>query len=319
MTSLFDLHCDTPTYLFDHGNSLRSSGGHISLEKAAVFTPYHQVAAIWQRANASNDELYRHFLEVVDAFRSECELNNCRIIRTAKELLAADEEQRAGFSPASFLLSIEDCRFLDSPQRLETAYDRGIRILTPLWAGSGPLGGAHDSKQGLTPLGQSLLRDAAQHGMILDVSHASIRSTFQIIEIASTCGAPVIASHSNCAAFYPHSRNLTHEGIRALIEAGGIIGASLCPYHLAEKGASVREAAENIALLSIAAGKNSVALGCDFDGTELPAGMTDLKSISALDNALAVLGWSQSEREALFYQNAYKAMYKYLQIMDGKK
>ena len=58
-------------------------------------------------------------------------------------------------------------------------------------------------------------------GMIIDVSHVSDETFFQIIELSK---APVVATHSCCRAFTPgFERNMSDEMIKLLAEKGGVI------------------------------------------------------------------------------------------------
>src|SRR5213595_3081018 len=78
------------------------------------------------------------------------------------------------------------------------------------WAGS-----ATDERRhgGLTDLGKRVVRRMNQLGMLVDVSHAS-DSTFW--DVLATTSRPVIASHSSCRAIARHPRNLSDEQLRAL-------------------------------------------------------------------------------------------------------
>jgi membrane dipeptidase len=56
--------------------------------------------------------------------------------------------------------------------------------------------------------------------MIVDISHASDKSFFDVIAASK---APIIASHSSARAVCDNPRNLTDEQIRALARTGGVI------------------------------------------------------------------------------------------------
>ncbi|MEE9502424.1 MAG: membrane dipeptidase, partial [Candidatus Aminicenantaceae bacterium] len=57
-------------------------------------------------------------------------------------------------------------------------------------------------------------------GIMVDISHASEKSFFDIVE---TTKAPIIASHSSVRTLCDHPRNLTDEQLKALAENGGVI------------------------------------------------------------------------------------------------
>ena len=56
-------------------------------------------------------------------------------------------------------------------------------------------------------------------GIMVDVSHASEKSFFDIVE---TTKAPIIASHSSVRALCDHPRNLTDEQLKTLAKNGGV-------------------------------------------------------------------------------------------------
>lgn len=57
-------------------------------------------------------------------------------------------------------------------------------------------------------------------GIMVDVSHISDKSFYDVIETSSS---PVIASHSSVRVIAHHNRNMTDEMIKALAKNGGVI------------------------------------------------------------------------------------------------
>ncbi|QRO00295.1 membrane dipeptidase [Archangium violaceum] len=56
-------------------------------------------------------------------------------------------------------------------------------------------GQGHVNQLGLTPLGETFLREAMRQGFILDVEHMSERCTDSVLGLAEQTGYPVVASH----------------------------------------------------------------------------------------------------------------------------
>ena len=308
---LFDLHCDTPRRIYDEGLSLKSSHAHICLEKAKIYSPYIQIAAVWCTFD-STEKAYGVFNETVARFDKECKINNCDIIKNANDLLSSVKAQDEGRSNAGFIYSIEDCGFITSADILDDVYDKGVRILIPMWGETNALGASHEANGGLTPLGKEVLTRAAQKGMILDISHASITSADDIMDIAEKYSSPIIASHSNSRVFFDHTRNLYTEQAKRLVSLGGIIGHSLCTWHLAESGkADINTVLDNISRLVEDVGEDNVAFGCDLDGTDLPLGFNDITSLSQLYDHLSI-GFSPSTADKIFYQNALNKFQQFL-------
>ena len=73
---------------------------------------------------------------------------------------------------------------------------------------------------GLSPFGVEVVKEMNRIGMIIDVSHISDSSLFDVLKITKF---PVIASHSCSRAICDNPRNLTDEGLRAIAKNGGVI------------------------------------------------------------------------------------------------
>ncbi len=74
---------------------------------------------------------------------------------------------------------------------------------------------------GLTPFGRELVAGLNEAGVLVDLSHAGMRTMADTI-VASK--RPVIVSHTACKALRPHRRNTTDENLRALAQKGGVVG-----------------------------------------------------------------------------------------------
>lgn len=78
-----------------------------------------------------------------------------------------------------------------------------------------------DTHNGLSPFGEDVVREMNRLGMMVDVSHVSDSTFYDVLKITS---APVIASHSSCRKFTPgFERNMSDDMIRALAKNGGVI------------------------------------------------------------------------------------------------
>jgi membrane dipeptidase len=73
---------------------------------------------------------------------------------------------------------------------------------------------------GLSPFGIKVVREMNKLGMMVDISHISDKSFFDVLKYST---APVIASHSSCRALCGSPRNLTDDMLLALKENGGVI------------------------------------------------------------------------------------------------
>ena len=75
--------------------------------------------------------------------------------------------------------------------------------------------------QGLSPFGMEVLKEMNEVGMMIDVSHISDNTFYQVMRLTKT---PVIASHSSCRKFIPDfERNMSDDMIKKMGENNGVI------------------------------------------------------------------------------------------------
>lgn len=85
------------------------------------------------------------------------------------------------------------------------------------WADSG----ADEARWGgLNELGRDVVREMNRLGMVIDLSHVSDSTFFDVLEVTED---PVILSHSGVRAINPHRRNVSDEMLRALRDNDGVI------------------------------------------------------------------------------------------------
>ncbi len=102
---------------------------------------------------------------------------------------------------------------------------RGIRYVTLTHSENNQICDSSyaDEKQwnGLSPFGREVVAEMNRLGVMIDVSHVSDDTFWQVMEASR---APVIASHSSCRAFTPGwERNMSDEMIERLGENGGVL------------------------------------------------------------------------------------------------
>ncbi len=291
---LFDLHADTASRILREGLAFSDPALQCSRDALRVFSPYTQVFTFFSNPAESNEEAYRSLF----AQRS-------RLLAALSPYLS---------SSFSYILAVEDARLLNGrPERLNTLFTLGVRILTLLWRGETVIGGSFDTAVGLTPFGKEITRLCYPLGILPDVSHASVPSFWEIAEIAAEKDRPFLATHSNARAVCDHPRNLTNDQFRAVVQAGGLVGLSLCPAHLRkdENATSADLLAHLDHYLSLG-GEDTVAIGSDFDGIDTtPADLPNTASLSRLREAMEAAGYSRALIRKLFYQNAYQFFQRY--------
>jgi len=304
---LFDLHCDTAMALYSRMVPLKSNGCHISLDKAACFDKYVQLTAFFTSPRTNDEDGWNQFWRARRRLLDECDRNGVTLVSSAAELDAFDKSG----AKTAFILTIEDVRMLAGHlERVEQLYEGGVRVITPLWGGETIIGGSHNTDMGLTPFGRAAVEEMLNVGITPDISHASFRSTDEILDLCEKHGKSPIATHMNSYTECAHTRNLTDERFERLVKMDGIAGVSLCPPHLlvGEKGCTSDDAVRHfVHYYSLHA--DAVAFGCDLDGTDLPGDMQDICDLVMLSEKLAAQGL---DVDAVTYGNAYRFMMKVL-------
>jgi len=100
-------------------------------------------------------------------------------------------------------------------------YELGVRTIHGPFDTTHPEAGTEGGGGRLTDFGRAVIAEMNRLGMAVDVSHASDEAFWEILELSDR---PPYASHSNCRALCEVSRNLTDDQIKALGQAGGLIG-----------------------------------------------------------------------------------------------
>ena len=268
MIPLFDLHCDTLLCAYDSKKNIYNCNLHISLDKVNIFSPYVQVAAIWSDYRLSDDEAFVKAVNVIK-FYSELGLN----------FIAKPTNKTIN----GFILGIEDAKLLNNDiSRLDTLFSLGLRVLTLNWRDVSCIGGGYNTSFGLTEFGKLVVKRCAQLNIIIDLSHSSPEVFYDVLSLKNKYNFTPIASHSNSFSVCSHKRNLTDEQFQALINAKSIVGLSLVNEFLGSDSNLKNIIKHTEHFLSLG-GENTLALGCDFDGTtNLPSGITSISDLSKL-------------------------------------
>ena len=222
---VIDLHCDTPMRIHREGFDLgkRNEYGQVDIPRMreggvtglffSVYTPAKR---------GSTPESVQEAFEIMDAIRRET-------ARHPNDLVMADSvldlERARETGKVAILMGVEGGHMINSSAAvLRTLHELGARYLTLThskhtpWAGSSSDTAADDP--GLTELGRELVAEMNRLGVMVDVSHISDKTFWDVM---GATPVPVIASHSSCRALAQHARNLTDEMIRRIAESGGVV------------------------------------------------------------------------------------------------
>jgi membrane dipeptidase len=224
-----DTHCDTPMSLgrYDMGvrhkkgqgcqDFPRMKDGGLSASCFAVYlgqgprTPAGYAKAK-ERALAAFDNLDRMFKK----HAALCE----------QAYTVADIARIAGTGKRAVLVSMENGYPIGLDlKNIDTYHSRGARMMGLVHNGNNDIcdssmGLKGGIDRGLSEFGKSVVKRMNELGIVIDISHASDKSFFDVLALSK---APIIASHSSSRAMCRHPRNLTDEQLLALKKNGGVI------------------------------------------------------------------------------------------------
>lgn len=115
---------------------------------------------------------------------------------------------------------------------------------------------------GITRFGKEAIREMNRVGLVIDMSHSAERSTLEAIELSSR---PIAITHANPHVWHPALRNKSHSVLKALTDAGGMLGFSLYPHHLKDgSNCTLESFCQAIADAAEAYGADRLGIGSDL-------------------------------------------------------
>lgn len=217
---------------------------------------------------SQGEQLYKVFASL-RRFRTQVERTGVvQAVRTKSDLQAMTHSLRGGNRSLYAVLSVEGADALGGePGVLDAWFALGVRVVGPTWNPANCLadGVGEPRGAGLTLFGRQIVQHMRRLGMLVDVSHLSMRGVADVLELAD---GPIVASHSNAASVYAHRRNLTDDQVRAIAGAGGLVGVTFAPEFLGDGKARITDVIRHLDRLLELAGPDHVGLGSDFDGID---------------------------------------------------
>lgn len=219
-----DTHGDTPQRLvFDKTFDLkvRNKNGHIDIPRMRDGGLDALFFSIWVPSDVTGPPAVKRALDQIDAVREAARLhpNDLLLATTAADVRSAVAQRKI-----AALMGMEGGHMIDDDIRLLRNYAvLGVRYLTLThfrnnnWADSSTDKSKHN---GLTPFGKHVVRELNRLGVMVDISHVSDKTFYDVLAITA---APVIASHSSCRVIANHPRNMSDDMLRALAKNRGVV------------------------------------------------------------------------------------------------
>lgn len=233
-----DTHCDTPMSFFNKGFDVtqRGSGcidfpkmreGGLTIESFAVFTPQRAgddyVEAMYTKAKRLYDTM--QYIAMMNP-------NIVGIVSSPADMYRLKEEGKLGILP-----TMENSLPLgEDITRIDTLYNKGARMFGLCHSLNNNIcDSSSDAKgpifDGLSPFGESVVKRLNEIGAIIDVSHASDATFFDVVKLSKS---PIAASHSSVRAITNHDRNFSDQMLLALKENGGVIQICILDAYIKE-------------------------------------------------------------------------------------
>ncbi|MBW7473219.1 dipeptidase [Paenibacillus oenotherae] len=231
-----------------------------------------------------------------------------RFVRGPEDMRIARENGEIGA-----LLSLEGADGLQGDLALlRVLFELGLRAVGLTWnnANWGADGAMEPRGGGLTGKGRSFVEECNKLGILLDVSHLSQQSFWDMADVTKR---PLIASHSNTQTICSHPRNLCDDQVRAIIAMDGLIGLTYVPQFVRADGkAGVDDVLRHVEHICGLGGANHLMLGSDFDGIDNHVvGLSHPGEVYNLYDSL-VKRYSDEQVKAIFAENTYRFLTTYL-------
>lgn len=253
-TIIVDGHMDLPFRMYNLGHDMRgevfdfmsrSTEGNIDYVRAreggvdAPFMAIYIPASYQETGSAKGlaDTLIMMVERMVDTWPDKL------------ALARSPEDIETNFKEGllSLPMGIENAAAIeDDLSNIEYFYNRGIRYMT-LTHGKDNLVGdsSYDDAAthgGLSDFGKEVVLEMNRLGMIVDVSHITDKTFFDVAQISK---APIVATHSSVREFTPgFERNVSDEIIKKLAEKEGMVmitfGGSFLDQNYSDANAAIR-------------------------------------------------------------------------------
>jgi membrane dipeptidase len=325
---IYDLRKHTP----GHTDLDRLKKGMVGAQFWSVYTPGEYRDSGYARVQLEQIDIARRFIAKYPD-------------RLALALSAEDIRRDFKQGKIGSLLGLEGGHAIEnSLGALRAYYDLGVRYMTLThnvtldWADAALDSAKH---KGLTPFGDSVVREMNRLGMLVDLSHVSPGTMSAALNVSQ---AQVIFSHSGARALVDVPRNVPDSILRRVTTNGGIVMVPFVTGFVSpavllydqstrpvmkdlqakygndtaaitreinqwrgahpEPRATLSQVADQIEYVRKVTGVDHVGIGSDFDGiTEVVQGLEDVSTFPALFAELARRGWSDSDLRKLAGEN----------------
>ena len=298
---VFDFHCDTIYECLVRNCNLDNNDFHISIEKTKKYAPYIQCYAICVPEEIRGTPSTKMFCDAYKILVEQCKRFNIKLIKSYRDLSEVIVNKGRGA-----IFTVENASVLaGNIDNIALLKECDVKFVTLTWNGRNELGAGSSvtHSNGLTRFGKNVVNEVEKNNIIIDLSHASDRLFYDVINISEK---PVVATHSNSRTITDNKRNLTDKQFEIIMNKGGLVGINFHKYFLnnqpdkASKYDILRHTEHFLSL----GGEKTIALGCDFDGCELPFDVKGIDSLREIYELFLKENYNETIVRQIFYGNA---------------
>ncbi len=354
---LIDTHIDVPYRLVEEWEDIskRTEKGHFDYERArkgGLDVPFMSiyVGASYQETGGAKEKA-DELIDLVYGFARKWP------DKYAMAFSVADVKDQFAKGLVSLPMGMENgAPIEDDIRNLRYFYERGIRYITLCHSKWNLIcDSSYDPDKhwnGLSPFGKEVVKEMNRLGILVDISHVSDSTFYQVVEITE---APLVATHSSCRHYTPgFERNMSDDMIRKLADNGGVIQINFGTYFIngdhqqkmskawdnidrsnmtsEEKTTYIKnyiqendvplghveEVADHIDHVVELVGIDHVGIGSDYDGvSNLPEGLNDVSMYPNLIGILLERGYTEEDIQKIWSGN-FLRVWKQAEEVAGK-
>ncbi|MCS7244812.1 MAG: membrane dipeptidase [candidate division WOR-3 bacterium] len=300
---VFDLHQDLLYYIIDNPNnvSILNEYKNLNIDKFVFaifpFRGFYKILDV-------EEPLIYTLRGIEIAYEIEKEFN-LKIIKGIEE-----------FDEGNIILAVEGLYFVRSTYEVRIMNRLGIKVLGLVWNKDNLICPHWNSKNdyGLTDLGYDVVKTAISLNMTIDLSHASDRTFFNVIE---NFKQNIFVSHTGIREISNIKRNVSEDMIYEISKINGIVGIAFADIFLSK--ATLTDIAKYVSKL-IEKYPNTLCIGSDFYGISQEHKIENLSKPNDLKNLYLELKKYLPDEYVnnFFYNNAYSFFKRALKFSDVK-
>jgi membrane dipeptidase len=230
-----DTHADTPTEYMEKPFDLGAwnTRGHFDYPRMKAGELDAEFFAAYVPAKYANNGAAAYCMKIMETIHEMVD-RYPQWVRFAES--TSDIRRIVAGGHRAILIGIEGGHAIeDSLDLLRAFYRFGARYMTLThtntnnWADASTDEPKHN---GLTDFGKQVVLEMNRLGMLVDISHVSDKTFFDVI---ATSKAPVFASHSSARVFSDHPRDMSDDMLRAIAKNHGVVDVNFYPVFLSDE------------------------------------------------------------------------------------